>query len=545
MVFTYDPKEEKLIIKKSSRIEYNQLKIWLTRYVKSHRYMPAFKMGVWDGQTSYFDNGKVSLGLWKECLKACREIGAEFIIENKEDFPINRDVTIESVREFCNDFFSGHKVLDQEKKEWVEFKPYDYQIETVFRILKNRYCMAEIATSGGKSLVISIVIFYTLKKIDPNAKFLIIVPSILLVNQFYEDFMEANFGVNFLHEFKNKVDFSQNLIDDVKEKYPSYNPCHIKMEEVMSEKPRKWVGTEDPNIYIGTYQSLEKWPKEFFKQFHTVACDESHFAKSNSLKKILTNTFKHAYNRFGVSGTFPPDDSLEILSIRSVLGPNINNIKAKELVDSGKITPMMIRSILMDHDSKLINDQLYKARKMGGGKEAFQYEKDLVHSSQKRLDFIKKLVDKCPSNTIVLFYTIEYGIKILNKLKEEIPDKDFYYIDGSISGKERNSIKSEMEKTDGRVKILVGSYGCLSTGISIKAITNIIFADSFKSEQIIIQSIGRALRKHGQKKVANIFDLVDILDSSKMNNSLYRHYIERKKFYKEREYPYKEIKISL
>jgi superfamily II DNA or RNA helicase len=87
--------------------------------------------------------------------------------------------------------------------------------------------------------------------------------------------------------------------------------------------------------------------------------------------------------------------------------------------------------------------------------------------------------------------------------------------------------------------------GTLSTGVSINAIFNVIFADSFKSEQIIIQSIGRALRKHSEKKVATIFDIVDVFDPSDMNNILYRHFLEREKFYKKREYPYKVIKMNL
>ena len=81
-------------------------------------------------------------------------------------------------------------------------------------------------------------------------------------------------------------------------------------------------------------------------------------------------------------------------------------------------------------------------------------------------------------------------------------------------------------------------YGTLSTGVSIKAIFNVIFADSFKSEQIIIQSIGRALRLHKDKATAMIFDLVDIFTDVNPNNILYMHFMERKKFYKNREYPY-------
>jgi superfamily II DNA or RNA helicase len=91
----------------------------------------------------------------------------------------------------------------------IPFVPYSHQIESAYKILKNRYCMAEVATSGGKSLIISIVMFYTLKHIDKDAKFLIIVPSITLVTQFYDNIIEYNFGLNKLIEMRdNKVDYT-------------------------------------------------------------------------------------------------------------------------------------------------------------------------------------------------------------------------------------------------------------------------------------------------------------------------------------------------
>ena len=434
---------------------------------------------------------------------------------------------------------------DRKTGEWIPFMPYDYQIETAYKILKNRYCMAEVATSGGKSLVISIVIFYTLKNINPDVQFLIIVPSITLVTQFYENIMEYNYGFNYLEKYQDRVEFRDHLIDMILGDDNDYNPCHLKMEEIMSDKPRKYTGPTQPNIYIGCYQSLEKWPKEFFQQFHTVACDEAHGAKATTLTTILKRTFGYAYNRFGVSGTFPSDDSLEILTIQSVLGPNVTKIEAKTLVESGTITPMNIKAVVLNHASGEINERLNYIRKMGAGADAFRYEKEFIQTSEKRLEFIKKLVMKCDSNTLLLFHTIEYGTKIFNKLKEEIPDKDFYYIDGEVNNKQREFIKKEMEKTDGKVKVLIASYGTLSTGVSINAIFNVIFADSFKSEQIIIQSIGRALRKHDKKKVATIFDIVDVFDPVEMNNILYKHFLEREKFYKKRQYPYKVIKMNL
>ena len=199
----------------------------------------------------------------------------------------------------------------------------------------------------------------------------------------------------------------------------------------------------------------------------------------------------------------------------------------------------------MNHSDKEFDDRIQIIKKGGNGKDAFELEKAYIHVSDKRLEFIKKIVEKCDSNTLLLFHTIDYGQSIFNKLQNDISDKEFFYIDGEVSGKKREIIKKEMEVTDGKVKVLVASYGTLSTGVSINAIFNVIFTDSFKSEQIIIQSIGRALRLHSDKKKANIFDLVDVFDANNMSNILFRHFKEREKFYIKRQYPYKIIKINL
>jgi superfamily II DNA or RNA helicase len=316
----------------------------------------------------------------------------------------------------------------------------------------------------------------------------------------------------------------------------------IRIEEVMSDKPR--IFSNNPNIYIGTYQSLVNYPKEFFEQFHTVACDEAHTCKAKSLKTILSKTFGFAYNRYGVSGTFPTEETMEILYIQSVLGPIISNVEAKTLIEKGIITPMDIKVLILNHNDKEFNDKINYVKKQGAGQAAYLIEKEYIHVSDKRLEFIKKIVEKCTNNTLVLFHTIEYGQRILEKLQKDISDKEFYYIDGEIGTKKREEIKKQMELNDGKIRILIASFGTLSTGVSVKNLHNIIFADSFKSEQIIIQSVGRALRLFDGKKTANIFDLVDIFDNYP-NNIFYKQFLERESFYVKRSYPYKILKINL
>lgn len=102
-----------------------------------------------------------------------------------------------------------------------------------------------------------------------------------------------------------------------------------------------------------------------------------------------------------------------------------------------------------------------------------------------------------------------------------------------------------MEDNIGNVKVGVFSYGTSSTGLSIRAINNIIFADSYKSAFKVIQSIGRSLRLHKDKVKAHVFDLVDVLHP-KFKNTLMKHFEVRKNdMYDKLEYPYDILKINL
>lgn len=80
--------------------------------------------------------------------------------------------------------------------------------------------------------------------------------------------------------------------------------------------------------------------------------------------------------------------------------------------------------------------------------------------------------------------------------------------------------------------------------MSIKNLHYLIMADSYKSEQIVIQSIGRLLRLFDDKEEALIFDLVDVF-SDREDNVLFRHYVERRRFYQQKKYPFEEKRIRL
>ena len=209
-----------------------------------------------------------------------------------------------------------------------------------------------------------------------------------------------------------------------------------------------------------------------------------HQAKAKTYINILENTFGHAYSRFGVSGTTPPEDTCEILTIQSVLGPKITEVSADELKKKGIITPMDIKVVLMNHGDPHFYEQVKYIRKHGDGKAAFDFEKKYAHQSDKRLAFISNLISKCTNNTLLLFHTIENGQRILSRLQSDIKDKEFFYIDGEVSGKKREEIKKQMEITKINVEYTILNFGDYE--VEVKSNHLILLSDgSYKSAKDI------------------------------------------------------------
>jgi len=249
LVITED--KSAIILKESSHEEFHQLKLHLTRKVENYHFKKRHKMGLWNGEIDHFKNGIIRYGLWKEVYRCCKEHGYKFDVD-KNAFPFDLNIKIEDVQQFCTEFYKGYKVQPTENNPDGIFLPYEHQVDAVFNMLKYKFGLVEVATAGGKTLIFATFMFYILTHINPNAVFLLIVPRMSLVTQFYDDIIDYNIGFNKEQE----------------------NPLNLKIEEVFSDKPRKVREGEIPNIYISTYQSLINYPKEFYDKFDVVVTDE-------------------------------------------------------------------------------------------------------------------------------------------------------------------------------------------------------------------------------------------------------------------------------
>ena len=482
-----------LVIDSCTELEYDQLTASLTKKIDGWRFHPLVKKGVWDGSISFVKRNKIPSGLWKELVDICKEYDFKLTLNGVTQI-FDTSINEASFKEWVDDFFQKSEIT-----------PRDYQVDAAFKILKYRRCLAELATSAGKTLISFMVVAYMMDVVGKQ-KVLMIVPNVSLVVQATGDFEEYNGG-----------------------------KLKLRTQQVYAgAKIRK-----SSNLVVGTYQTLVKNETEYFKQFDAVFVDETHKAKSASIQKIMDKCW-HCDYRFGLSGTVPKRGTVDRLSLMSAMGPLVTQVKASYLQDEGHIANCKVIQFHMDYATDSQKESFhYLSQRPQDRKNLFSLEQNFINKSDRRLEFVTKVVDKCKDNSLVLFHKIAYGEKLYKQLRE-MNNRRVYYVDGSVDSSLREEFKARMEKGDD--VIIVASYGTFSTGISIKNIHNVHFTESFKSEVIIRQSIGRGLRQHHSKDVVKIYDFVDDFrwgsGSDQWMNYIYRHGMERRKIYKEEKFPF-------
>lgn len=497
MILTLTEDNQFLRIDDATELELEQITISLTKRIDSWRFNPLVKRGVWDGYVSYIKDDKwIPAGLWRYVLQVCKDYNLEIEINGIKRL-LDANINAEKFEQWANDFFKG-----------AEITPRDYQIETAYNILKFRKCLAELATSAGKTLISFLTIAYMLEK-GKAEKILMIVPNVSLVIQAHEDFHDYNY----------------------------MNRIPLKIQQIFAGQKIK----SNKNIIIGTYQSLTKKSAEYFAQFDAVLVDETHKAKSASIKTILQKCTNAQY-KFGLSGTIPKDGTLDKLTLMSQTGPVISEVKAAFLQEQGHIAKCFVKVIEMNYatDSQRLAFQELAQNKYEN-KDVFQLEQHFVITSDARLEFISSVIGRVPRNSLVLFHRIEHGKRLYEKLRQE-SNKRVYYVDGGTDKDIREEYKKKMESGD--EVVIVASYGTFSTGISIKKIHSIFFTESFKSEVIIRQSIGRGLRQHESKDKVLIIDFVDNIRTQEWDNYLWKHGKARQAIYKQEKFEYNIKRVS-
>jgi superfamily II DNA or RNA helicase len=255
---------------------------------------------------------------------------------------------------------------------------------------------------------------------------------------------------------------------------------------------------------------------EFLDGVSTIIIDEVHQAKAEVLKNLLTRNLRNAPIRWGLTGTIPKE-KFEFESIHASLGPVIGNITAKELQDKGVLSQCHVNIC------QLIDTQAHSD---------YQSELKYLVTNKARVEYIAKFLNKVSQsgNTLILVDRISAG----EMLAELIPDSTF--VSGSVKVKDRKETYDEIKEEDN--KVIIATYGVAAVGLNIPRIFNLVLIEPGKSFVRVIQSIGRGVRKAKDKDFVQIWDLTSTCKFAK------RHLTQRKKFYKEAEYPFTIEKID-
>lgn len=484
-------------------------------------------------------------GLWRDIFETLKHAQVPFTTNIDDKFKYTEFKL--TYQEFCTLVNSWNLTIT----------PRDYQLKAAYLILKYKNSLSGLATRAGKTLIFYIV-SRAAKEVLNVKKILLIVPSIQLVKQGIKDLQE----------------------------YAEYFNCTPVWG--LNENTKEMCNLAD--VTIGTFQSLikkldkrsPKFNPNFFNEFQLVCIDEAHKAPCNSIYKILNiPSFKDLILKFGFTGTLPKKYTTEYFACCALVGAVLQTITPTELINKGflakpiiyqhrllhtvsddvvigetekllidKSTNKLPTSVMQCKHNLLGNSNASQKDKIAYKKTVLQLlqktsrlhvlENNLLQLSQERLDYIKTLITKKEynnKNIIVFAHNTEYINCIYNFLKENTK-KTCFKITGSTSLKNRTQIVEFLDKNDNCV--LIASYGCMSTGITFKNMHTCILAQSFKSDIILNQSLGR-LMINNNKSVFDVHDLIDVFETKK----LYKHALSKLKSYKENSYEVNIVEAKL
>jgi len=486
-------------------------------FVENYQYMPRYQNNSWDGKIQLFNlkTFQLPLGLLPNLINFLKRKKIKFLYNEKEFKKI--EFPIEKITEFLIEEKKLQNKLNEKRKDKDKIKFLLYQIKAFFLSLQKNKCIIQSPTASGKSFIIYLFIKFLLINKKELNKILLIVPKKSLVFQ-----------------MKNEFIFY-------------WDDLHNKIHTIVAGS----LKTSQKQIHISTWQSIYNLPKSHFYQYKILIIDECHLAKAPSIKKITENCINSSF-RLGTTAT------IENNNYKIIFKGNFGNIyeteKTSVLIEKKLLPDIIIHNIIIKHplETRLSIAAL--------NHKNYNYEIKIALQNKNRYKYLLNVIKSINKNCLILFKRIQFGKKLYNDLKESIDNKQIFYIDGKIKVDIREEIRTKME-IDNNI-ILLAIDKIFSTGINIKNLHYIIITLFNKSKIPVMQTIGRGLRTHTNKKCINIIDFVDDMQLTAKEkqefehkhkniklhtkrNLLLQHFYDRIKIYKEEKFDYKIIRKEL
>ena len=446
------------------------------------RYLPAVRLGRWDGKIAYFQlGGSTYVNLLPEIMPILDKFDYSPVLDDQREYTTTFDFAAVSENHY-------NHVL------WPRTHPAagepmvlrDYQVEIINKFLTNPQCIQEVATGAGKTIITAALS----DAVSAYGRSIVIVPNKSLVTQTEADYINMGLDVGV-------------YFGDRKE----YNRQHTICTWQSLNNMMKLTKTGEAEITI----------HEFIQDVVCVIVDEVHMAKADALKTLLTGAMSQIPLRWGLTGTVPKE-LFESQALLVSLGPVVSRLSASTLQDAGVLAQCHVNIVqLVDHV------------------EYADYQSELKYLLEEsgRLDTMAELIRKVneTGNTLVLVDRTECGRQLVERLGDKA-----VFVSGATKAKARQDEYNQV--ADATDKIIVATYGVAAVGINIPRIFNLVLVEPGKSFVRVIQSIGRGIRKAEDKDHVEIWDITSTCKFAK------RHLTKRKAFYKEANYPFSAEKLE-
>ena len=443
--------------------------------VPGARYMPAVRLGRWDGKVGFFQlGGSTYINLLPEILPYLESQGYGVDVEDLREY--QTQFTLEPVEESS---YSHVKWPDKHPMAGEPIMLRDYQVEVINKFLEHPQSIQEIATGAGKTLCTAVLSH----RCEEHGRTIVIVPNKSLVTQTEADYI--NMGLDVGVYFGDRKEFGR-----------THTICTWQSLNILLKGSRN----HEVDITIG----------EFLQDVVCVMVDEVHMAKADALKTLLTGVMAHIPIRWGLTGTIPKEE-YERMSLLCSIGSIEGKLSASELQDQGVLANCHVNVLQLEDYTEYKN---------------YQDELRYLLETEGRLDYISNLINqiKESGNTLVLVDRIAPGQELVKRIKDAV------FVSGATKAKDRKDEYDEVATMDG--KVIVATYGVAAVGINIPRIFNLVLIEPGKSFVRVIQSIGRGIRKAEDKDFVQIWDITSTCKFAK------RHLTKRKQFYREANYPF-------
>ena len=445
------------------------------------RYLPAVRLGRWDGKISYFQmGGSTYVNLLPEIIPILEDFNYDIELDDQRDYK-----TTFEFEQVTENSFSHHSWPKNHPRAGEPVMLRDYQVEIVNNFLATPQCLQEVATGAGKTIMTAALS----QRCEAHGRSIVIVPNKSLVTQTETDY--KNLGLDVGVFFGDRKEFGR-----------THTICTWQSLNVLLKNTKNATA----NISIG----------DFLEGVVCVIVDEVHMAKADALKTLLTGVMSRVPIRWGLTGTIPKE-KFESQSLLVSIGPVISQLAASELQDRGVLAQCHVNIVqLVDH-AEFSN---------------YQSELKYLLEEETRLKTIANLVRQvnATGNTLVLVDRIAAGQALVAQLDDAV------FVSGSTKAGDRQSEYDEIATSTG--KIIVATYGVAAVGINLPRIFNLVLLEPGKSFVRVIQSIGRGIRKAEDKDHVEIWDITSTCKFAK------RHLTKRKQFYKEANYPFTQEKLE-